>query len=50
MKMSDLYHEMKEALTYFGLKFSSMDQVEVTFTSEHVKFTFEDRALLISRK
>ena len=34
MNMEELYEKMKEALCYFGLRFSEMDKVGVYLSSE----------------
>lgn len=42
-----LYDEMKDALSYFGLKWADRDKMDVTFHKNVVVFSYENRAVQV---
>lgn len=48
MTGEELYEEIKAALRYFGLGFSQMDQIKVTFSNGAVQFHYGGRAIEVT--
>lgn len=48
MYAAELYDEIKEALKFFGLRFSEMDKMSVKFLAGAVVFEHEGRSIKIT--
>lgn len=40
--MQNLYHQMKDALVFFGLRFGDMDKVSVKISKKQIVFIYMD--------
>lgn len=50
MTGEELYQAIKDAISYFGLTFSSMDQIEVMAHEGYVEFSYGERTCSVTTR
>lgn len=48
MNAEDLYNDIKEALDFFGLRFSEMNKMKVLLENNAVHFIYQNKSIMTS--